>query len=292
MIKGIDISHHSTFTLSSFTDMVDSNELYFCFVKATEGATLKDEKFAAYWQISRNAGLLCGAYHFLRPLTDPVLQANNFITQYKTVNRTGTLPPVVDIEWATVGKDPNKTEQWALLAPSKRIPFIKSFLFQVEQELHVKPIIYTATAFWKEFLEKNTSTDDKAFFSTFPLWHVNLNGTTPLPAPWTKATFVQTHFGELAKTTALFDKTDQDGFTGTLKDMLNATLPGFTIARGFPRSFIVQEIQQALKSKNLLQENPDGLFGQHTENAVTAFQQKNGLFANGIIDAQTWNKLL
>jgi peptidoglycan hydrolase-like protein with peptidoglycan-binding domain len=61
--------------------------------------------------------------------------------------------------------------------------------------------------------------------------------------------------------------------------------------KGFPFSNIVLTLQEKLKGKSLLSDSPDGLFGNNTEKAVKDFQEANQLFANGIVDAQTWNKL-
>lgn len=292
MLKGIDISHHTTLTPQVLNKMVQDNSLYFSYLKATEGATIKDNKFVQYWQMCRDTGVLCGAYHFLRPLTDPTQQAQNFLAQYKQVSRNGVMPPVVDIEWAFVGTAPRQTEQWAQLAANKRVPLIKTFLFHLEQELNVIPAIYTAVAFWNEFIKPQLSSDDTAYFARHPLWIVDLKGTGQIPATWQKSTLVQTHFGEKATTNDTYDHIDQDGFNGNTVDLLNATAGGLTIAKGFPKSFIVKDLQTALKAKGFLADMPDGIFGNHTQTAVNNFQMANGLMANGMIDAQTWNKIL
>ena len=95
----------------------------------------------------------------------------------------------------------------------------------------------------------------------------------------------------MAITNDLFDRSDQDEFTGDLNSLLNITVPGFTIMRGFPFSNIVVDLQTKLKGKQILNDAADGLFGKNTEQAVKDFQIQNGFFENGIVDAQTWNKL-
>lgn len=294
MLKGIDTSHFSNFNQIQFTNMVKDNKLYFNFIKASEGATGKDERFEIIWQLSRKAGLICGAYHFFRPLADASAQATNFLTQYKKVTRAGVLPPVVDIEWATVKINGVPIEQWKKLLPNERVPKIKIFLSALEADLKIKPIIYTAPAFWKEFIESQSSETDNSFFKEFPLWVVDLKRTGNVPKPWLgiNTTFTQTHFGEKATTPDPFDKSDQDEFTGDIKSLLNLTVPGFTIMKGFPFSNIVISIQEKLKEGGFLNDDADGDFGNITETAVKQFQQKENLFDNGIVDAQTWNRLL
>lgn len=290
-LKGIDTSHYSNFTLPLMQQTVKKNKLYFNFIKASEGATIQDAKFADIWQMSRKAGLICGAYHFFRPLADVPAQVANFINQYRKVSRAGVLPPVIDIEWA---KGSASEEQWAQLLPAQRVPKIKIFLSALEADLNTKPIIYTATGFWKEYIADQCSDEDISYFSQYTLWIVDLSNTGKLPLPWQghPAPFVQTHFGEMATTQEPYDTCDQNIFNGSLKDLLNRTMPGFTVMKGFPFSNIVIDIQQKLIDKKLLKSSADGLFGSNTEKAVKAFQKENDLFDNGIADAQTWNKLL
>lgn len=294
MLKGIDTSHFSNFNLQQLVEMVRTNKLYFNFIKATEGGTIQDTKFIQIWQMSRSAGLVCSAYHFFRPLADAAAQASNFITQYKKVSRAGVLPPVVDLEWAITKINGKPVDQWTQLLPNERIPKIKAFLSALETEFKMKPIIYTAPSFWKELINDQSSTTDNAYFADFPLWLVDLKQLGRVPIPWQGkvAPFTQTHFGENATTQDLFDLSDQNEFNGDLKGILNRTLPGFTIMKGFPFSNIVVDLQAKLIEGNFLNGNADGLFGNNTETAVNAFQKANDFFENGIIDAQTWNKLL
>ena len=53
--------------------------IQFLYIKATEGSTAQDERFAAYWKNAKNAGLLSGAYHFFSYDSEGRTQAENFI---------------------------------------------------------------------------------------------------------------------------------------------------------------------------------------------------------------------
>ena len=69
----------------------------FAFIKATEGSSLRDVRFAENWAGALEAGVRPGAYHFFSYDSPGERQAENFIA---TVPRTeGALPPVVDVEF-------------------------------------------------------------------------------------------------------------------------------------------------------------------------------------------------
>jgi peptidoglycan hydrolase-like protein with peptidoglycan-binding domain len=68
-------------------------------------------------------------------------------------------------------------------------------------------------------------------------------------------------------------------------------LPWPLVKRRATPIFPVRTLQQLLRARN----HPvavDGIFGPNTEAAVKAFQQSNGLAADGIVGPQTWPKLV
>ena len=68
-------------------------------------------------------------------------------------------------------------------------------------------------------------------------------------------------------------------------------LPWPLVKRRATEIFPVRTLQQLLRARN----HPvavDGIFGPNTEAAVKAFQQSNGLAADGIVGPQTWPKLV
>lgn len=290
MIKGIDLSVYNSLNPQLTASLQWANGLYFAFVKASEGVTGQDPKFQTNWAMSQQAGLLCGAYHFLRPLTDPTQQAQNFLNQYKKVNTKGAILPVVDIEWAM---DANKNDQWATISLTQRVALIKTFLTAVEAELNMKPMIYTALSFWKSMIMTPANLETAAYFLQFPLWIVDLSNTGKVPTPWASALFVQDYFGDQTADPAnMYARLDHDHFNGTLLQLLNMSTPGYTVDKTFPRSTIVKDIQTALASKNTSPGAADGYFGANTEKAVKAFQASLSLEQSGIVDSATWNKLL
>ncbi|MCQ5014582.1 hypothetical protein NE615_27855, partial [Escherichia coli] len=56
----------------------------FAFIKATEGEKLVDPYFSRNWQLSRENGLLRGAYHYFSPSVSASVQAPEHITEVRT----------------------------------------------------------------------------------------------------------------------------------------------------------------------------------------------------------------
>ena len=115
--------------------------VFFVYLKATEGATIKDETYSVRTIEAERHGVLKGAYHFLH-LGSPIdEQIRNFV---ETVNWTpGDMPPALDIEVVSeikeYGKEflVEKTLQW---------------LRKIESTMHVRPIIYTRENIRNEYL--------------------------------------------------------------------------------------------------------------------------------------------
>jgi lysozyme len=75
MLLGIDVSHYSG--RRDWCGLADAG-IGFAFVKATEGATVRDDLFGHHWQGLHAAGVPCGAYHFGHPGSDAATQAACF----------------------------------------------------------------------------------------------------------------------------------------------------------------------------------------------------------------------
>ena len=105
----------------------------FAFIKATEGSTLRDGRFADNWTGAQAAGVRAGAYHFLSYDTPGETQADNFIDLVPVTE--GALPPVVDIEFYGdyLEQPPEKEHVRSILDP---------LLERLEAHYGVKPILY------------------------------------------------------------------------------------------------------------------------------------------------------
>ena len=76
-VWGIDISHYQ----EVFDwDRLKEHEPGFIFVKATEGTTIQDSKYAEYYKAIRKLDIPVGSYHFFTYKTSGKDQAKNFLS--------------------------------------------------------------------------------------------------------------------------------------------------------------------------------------------------------------------
>ncbi|MBC7720801.1 MAG: glycoside hydrolase family 25 protein [Pedobacter sp.] len=149
-LHGIDVSSHQSIIYwpSVKAMKVNNISINFAFIKATEGTNDADKLFAKNWKITKQLGIIHGAYHFFLATKNGAIQAHNFI---KITNlQKGDLPPVVDVE-QLYGVAPNVMQQR-----------LQQCLDSLESQYHIKPIIYTYIDFYTHFLGEK--------FDNYPLW--------------------------------------------------------------------------------------------------------------------------
>ncbi|MDQ2769978.1 MAG: glycoside hydrolase family 25 protein [Bacteroidota bacterium] len=127
---------------------VARNRVRFAFIKASEGSSLRDPRFARNWQSARAAGVLCGAYHYFQPNRDGAQQARLFIDTVPLA--PGDLPPVLDVE----------APSFHDVAMMRRE--IAVWLKLVETHYGVRPILYSNHSFYQRHLAGH--------FDDYPLW--------------------------------------------------------------------------------------------------------------------------
>lgn len=161
---GFDISHYQNKEDIQWDSLSIGNKtipLEFVVMRATMGNRSADKHFNHFWEQAQTHHLIRGAYHFYRADEDPVIQANNFLTNVKL--ETGDLPPILDIE-----KIPKRKTN------KKLIEDLKVWCKIIEEAYGEKPIIYTYYHYYKDFL--------KGEFEEYPLWLANYNDV-PAPSP-------------------------------------------------------------------------------------------------------------
>ena len=104
---GVDVSAHQ--------DTIDMKKLkeqniQFIYMKATEGSSHQDKKFAENWENAKKANLTSGAYHFFSYDSAGKTQAENFINTVG-IDMKNRLLPAVDVEYyGDKEKNPPKKE--------------------------------------------------------------------------------------------------------------------------------------------------------------------------------------
>lgn len=209
-VFGIDISHNNGVIE---WDQLDT-KIAFVFCKASQGGGFKDPKFANYQAALASRKIIRGAYHFLTFNRTGQNQAANFLACGIDFTAPGMLPPVVDIEWQ-VGSSQTETNALNQNIKDNRatcIQIAKDWLNEVESKTGRVPIIYTNTAFWKEFFVNPKG------FEKYPLWIASYKPTSPsLPSGWDKYTFWQQSGN--AKVKGINGEVDTDIFNGNLKEL-------------------------------------------------------------------------
>lgn len=153
-VHGIDVSHYQS---RVNWDTVALQKVDFAFVKATEGKNHVDSLFSHNWSDIKRVGLKRGAYHFFRPRTSVLKQAQNFIKNVKL--EAGDLPPVLDVEVADGASD------------ELVIKRVKTWVQIIEHHYKIRPIIYTNLKFYNRYIANN--------FQEYRIWIARYNTVEP-----------------------------------------------------------------------------------------------------------------
>lgn len=178
---GIDISHNNSGPIlwDSLMVLTDSEgrtikdlqaarhtrPVKFVFIKATEGAAMRDPKFKTLWAEAGEHDIKRGAYHFFRSSKDGAVQARNFIATVGDL-RHSDLPPVLDIETIHRGCSHKALNERALV-----------WLKNVEEHYRRTPIVYTSDDFAKNVLSKEIT-------DNYPIWIAHYKAERPVFQDW------------------------------------------------------------------------------------------------------------
>ena len=198
-VHGIDVSRYQGYI---DWDRVAEQKIDFVFIKATEGMTFRDSQFFCNWDALKNVGIKRGAYHFFRPKTSPVAQAEQFI--FMVEQESSDLPPVLDIELLDG------------VAPKKIVESMKVWLDLVEDAYRVKPIIYTNMNFYNDHLAGH--------FDEYPLWIARYNKFFT-PSLSGKKTWDFWQYGNRGKVAGIDGEVDFNVFKGELDDLEKLSEP-------------------------------------------------------------------
>lgn len=164
-LRGIDVSHHQG---DIAWERVAADGMAFAYLKATEGSTFTDDRFAANWRAASAAGLRVGGYHYFTLCSDPLPQAEHFASTLAGVPEVPRpLPPVVDLE--LIGNcDPSPD-------PAAMRASVEAFVAEVERGTGRRVTVYTHPDFDARY--------DFAGDLDRPRW-VRRPGAVPPPGDW------------------------------------------------------------------------------------------------------------
>ena len=138
-VQGADVSYYQG---NIDWDVLESQGISFCFIKATEGIDHSDTQFRQNWSTAQDSGIYVGAYHFYRFENSGREQAENFMQQVPVTENT--LPPVIDVElYDDSGILPDVQETRDNL---------QEMLDLLEEHYGVKPILYAAPNTYRKYI--------------------------------------------------------------------------------------------------------------------------------------------
>lgn len=123
--NGIDISHYNSV---NWSDIANDSNIKFCYIKASEGAKIKDSKCKKHVNSANKLGLNVGLYHYFRTETSAEKQFLNFKEVYDA-NKTNLIP-VIDVEDEGNVFDENANK------------ILEKLILLFKKEYKVYPIIY------------------------------------------------------------------------------------------------------------------------------------------------------
>ncbi len=162
-VFGVDVSKHSG---NINWQILKENNVAFAYLKATEGEDYIDPLYKQNRTQAIENSIILGSYHFFRFNKSGKKQALLFLKN-ASIN-VGDLLPVLDIEiWGNT---------ISTQSPEIVIKEIRVFLTTIEQNLGVKPMIYTNKETFLKYVKGN--------FDAYPIWFCDLINEPNEEAPY------------------------------------------------------------------------------------------------------------
>lgn len=149
-VQGVDVSSYQG---NIDWKQIETQNIKFAFIKATEGSGHVDRHFAQNWHAVSETDIIAGAYHFFSFDSSGKTQAENFISTVPVSENA--LPPVVDLEYyGHYEKHP---------IPAERIvPELRDLLDALEEHYGKRPIIYVTEATYLQYVF--------TYFDDYDIW--------------------------------------------------------------------------------------------------------------------------
>jgi GH25 family lysozyme M1 (1,4-beta-N-acetylmuramidase) len=202
-VQGFDVSVHQRHV---DWDAVREAGKTFAIARVSDGLYTEDgDLFVENYQGIARAGLLRGAYQFLRPEQDATLQANLFLAALTAAGglAPGDLPPIVDIEVE------NARHTGAPVSNEQVQRAVQSWLDVVGAATGTSPMVYTMAG---------RSASVGTGFGEHRLWVANFYQDCPrMPAGWADLDFFQ--YTDLGRLPGIGTTVDLDVFNGTREQL-------------------------------------------------------------------------
>ena len=177
-VFGVDLSHHNERELDF--EALYSHDIRFVYIKATQGAKFKDNKFGYFWKkidaLPSTSKIYRGAYHFLSSDVDGKVQAERFLSflELNGGHVSSDLPLVMDLEDDRVGTGP---DLWKGRGAQYILENALGFLNKIREQTNRTPLIYT----YKAWFNSETIPLDQFYkLNEFPIWIADYNGARKL----------------------------------------------------------------------------------------------------------------
>ncbi len=190
-VKGIDVSYYQG--TINWTDVSNDGVVY-AFIRTSDGS-YHDPNFDSYWAGSRAAGIKHGAYHFFRPESDPIAQADYVLSKIGGKLEADDLPPVLDVEVADN------------VSAANIAAGVKAWSDHIAAAIGRQPIIYTGKYFWQDSV-------GNADMHADPLWHAQYTTATcpDIASSWPGWQFWQ--YSSTGTVAGISGGVDMDRFNG------------------------------------------------------------------------------
>lgn len=139
-VRGVDVSHYQG---EIDWEILSSQNIDVAFIKATEGSTFTDDRFAYNFNSALDCDIAVGAYHFFSFDSPGESQADHFIRT--VIPFAGMLPPVIDLEFYGAHTI-NPPDPIAVRAE------LDAMLAALEAHYGLKPILYATEESYEWYL--------------------------------------------------------------------------------------------------------------------------------------------
>lgn len=188
----IDISHHQT--IPSSLKPAKEAGIVGVIHKATEGTSYVDAKLEARWYLAKDAGLLWGAYHFVRP-GSMVDQVQHFLDTIAGCSDEQTL---LCLDWEDAGVSLDEAVE---------------FMALLEQRTGRAPVLYSGHIL-KEALDG--SADPR--ISQYRLWLAQYSSSPTLPPGWDQ--YWGWQYTDQGQVPGVAPPTDLNAYPGTVDGLI------------------------------------------------------------------------